>query len=125
MHIQCVIYIYNYTISVFLFFFLYFLDHIFFTFLKSLIFLWHIYIYFSHTLLSTASALRVKRQDSTTAKTEESFEKELCKDKDAGEWFRLVAGDGDACRDVIQCTSSVSLSYFFFLMLMSFHSSSA
>jgi hypothetical protein len=73
------------------------------------------------SLLSTASALRVKRQDSTTAKTEESFEKELCKDKDAGEWFRLVAGDGDACRDVIQCTSSVSLT----LMLMSFHSSSA
>lgn len=74
-----------------------------------------IYFFF----LSTVSALRVKRQDSTTAKPEESFEKELCKDKDAGEWFRLVAGDGDACRDVIQCTSSVSL------MLMSFHSSSA
>lgn len=53
-------------------------------------------------------ALRVKRQEATTAKNEESFEKELCKDKDAGEWFRLVAGDGDACRDVIQCTSSVS-----------------
>lgn len=65
-----------------------------------------LFIFFSS---STASALRVKRQDSTTAKTEESFEKELCKDKDAGEWFRLVAGDGDACRDVIQCTSSVSL----------------
>jgi hypothetical protein len=55
----------------------------------------------------SAHALRVKRQDSTTARNEESFEKELCKDKDAGEWFRLVAGDGDACRDVIQCTSSV------------------
>lgn len=53
---------------------------------------------------------RVKRQssDDTVKKTEESFEKELCKDKDAGEWFRLVAGDGDNCRDVIQCTSSVS-----------------
>ena len=40
------------------------------------------------------------------AKKEESFEVELCKDKDAGEWFRLVAGEGDNCRDVIQCTSS-------------------
>ena len=56
----------------------------------------------------TASALRVKRQDETTTKKEESFEKELCKDKDAGEWFRLVAGESDNCRDVIQCTSSVS-----------------
>lgn len=55
---------------------------------------------------------RVKRQsDDTTKKSEESFEKELCKDKEAGEWFRLVAGDGDNCRDVIQCTSSVSLFY--------------
>lgn len=62
----------------------------------------------------TASALRVKRQDSTTQKNEESFEKELCKDKDAGEWFRLVAGDGDACRDVIQCTSSVG-GFFLFI----------
>lgn len=52
---------------------------------------------------------RTKRQaDETVKKSEESFEKELCKDKDAGEWFRLVAGDGDNCRDVIQCTSSVS-----------------
>lgn len=41
-----------------------------------------------------------------TSKKEESFEVELCKDKDAGEWFRLVAGEGDNCRDVIQCTSS-------------------
>lgn len=43
-----------------------------------------------------------------TPKKEDSFEAELCKDKDAGEWFRLVAGEGDNCRDVIQCTSSVS-----------------
>lgn len=41
-------------------------------------------------------------------KKEGSFEVELCKNKDAGEWFRLVAGEGDNCRDVIQCTSSVS-----------------
>lgn len=54
--------------------------------------------------------LRFRRQATTEeAKKEESFEKELCKDKDAGEWFRLVAGEGDNCRDVIQCTSSVSL----------------
>lgn len=52
---------------------------------------------------------RAKRQsDESTTKKEESFEQELCKDKDAGEWFRLVAGEGDNCRDVIQCTSSVS-----------------
>lgn len=50
----------------------------------------------------------MKRQDETSTKKEESFEVELCKDKDAGEWFRLVAGEGDNCRDVIQCTSSVS-----------------
>jgi hypothetical protein len=49
---------------------------------------------------------RVKRQEEAPKK-EESFETELCKDKDAGEWFRLVAGEGDNCRDVIQCTSSV------------------
>lgn len=49
---------------------------------------------------------RIRRQEDTTKK-EESFETELCKDKDAGEWFRLVAGEGDNCRDVIQCTSSV------------------
>lgn len=47
--------------------------------------------------------IRAKRQDD---KKDESFESEICKDKDAGEWFRLVAGDGDNCRDVIQCTSS-------------------
>lgn len=47
---------------------------------------------------------RVKRQEEP--KKEESFESEICKDKDAGEWFRLVAGEGDNCRDVIQCTSS-------------------
>ena len=57
---------------------------------------------------STAYGHRVKRQEEIPIKKEESFEQELCKDKDAGEWFRLVAGDGDNCRDVIQCTSSVS-----------------
>lgn len=56
-----------------------------------------------------ANGARTKRQaDETSTKKEESFEQELCKDKDAGEWFRLVAGEGDNCRDVIQCTSSVS-----------------
>ncbi|KAL1396059.1 hypothetical protein pipiens_002753 [Culex pipiens pipiens] len=54
---------------------------------------------------SATASVRTKRQ-SEGEKKEESFEKELCKDKDAGEWFRLVAGDGDNCRDVIQCTSS-------------------
>jgi hypothetical protein len=40
--------------------------------------------------------------------SENDFEKELCKDRSPGEWFRLVASQaGDECRNVIQCTSSV------------------
>lgn len=54
------------------------------------------------------------RAQEEAPKKEDSFEAELCKDKDAGEWFRLVAGEGDNCRDVIQCTSSVS--YYFNLI---------
>lgn len=65
-----------------------------------------IFIYF---YFITAYGIRTKRQSEETAtKKDESFEQELCKGKDAGEWFRLVAGEGDNCRDVIQCTSSVS-----------------
>lgn len=57
-----------------------------------------------------AQSIRAKRQsEESSTKKDESFEQELCKGKDAGEWFRLVANDGDACRDVIQCTSSVSI----------------
>lgn len=75
--------------------------------------------------MGTPNNIRVKRQDEPANKKEESFETELCKDKDAGEWFRLVAGEGDNCRDVIQCTSSVSsidsraylFSYLFFSFL--------
>ena len=37
--------------------------------------------------------------------------KKLCKDKSAGELFRLKAGS-DNCRDVIQCTAAVSLLIF-------------
>ena len=48
---------------------------------------------------------RVKRQDDDA----EALEKQLCSDKGAGEWFRLETGE-DKCRDVIQCTASVSLS---------------
>lgn len=59
----------------------------------------------------------MKRQSDDSSKKEESFEQELCKDKDAGEWFRLVAGEGDNCRDVIQCTSSVSY-YYNFIAIM-------
>ena len=40
---------------------------------------------------------------------DDSFERELCKGK-GGEWFRLQAGE-DNCRDVIQCTTSVSQSW--------------
>ena len=46
----------------------------------------------------------MKRQE---AEDEEELERALCKDKGAGEWFRLETGD-DKCRDVIQCTASVS-----------------
>jgi len=50
----------------------------------------------------------VKRQsDDKEKKSAAEYEQELCKDKDAGEWFRLVAQEGDGCRDVIQCTTSV------------------
>lgn len=54
-------------------------------------------------------------QDDAAPKKDDSFEAELCKDRDAGEWFRLVSGEGDNCRDVIQCTSSVSWNYSFIL----------
>lgn len=53
-------------------------------------------------------AAHAQQSEDAAPKKEDSFEAELCKDKDAGEWFRLVAGEGDNCRDVIQCTSSVS-----------------
>lgn len=59
--------------------------------------------------ISTVSAIRVKRQSDDKSKSSEEYEQELCKDKDAGEWFRLVANEGDACRDVIQCTTSVRI----------------
>lgn len=68
-----------------------------------------------------ANGARTKRQsEDTSSKKEESFEQELCKDKDAGEWFRLVAGEGDNCRDVIQCTSSVRHNFFFIYYLFNF-----
>lgn len=54
-----------------------------------------------------ADGHRWRRQADDAAKKDDSLEQELCKDKDAGEWFRLVAGEGDNCRDVIQCTASV------------------
>ena len=38
---------------------------------------------------------------------EEELERQLCEGKGAGEWFRLETGS-DKCRDVIQCTASVS-----------------
>lgn len=65
-------------------------------------------LFFLFRLPKIANAIRVKRQEENKDKKEETFEQELCKDKDAGEWFRLVANDGDSCRDVIQCTTSVS-----------------
>lgn len=60
--------------------------------------------------LANVDAHRWRRQadDREAPKKDDSLEVELCKDKDAGEWFRLVAGEGDNCRDVIQCTASVS-----------------
>lgn len=71
------------------------------------------FVFFPLYVNVTAHGLRTKRQsDETSTKKDESFEQELCKGKDAGEWFRLVAGEGDNCRDVIQCTSSVSRTTF-------------
>ena len=55
-------------------------------------------------LLYLAEVHRVRRQEAD----EEELEKQLCADKGAGEWFRLETGE-DKCRDVIQCTASVSL----------------
>ncbi|XP_070508728.1 chitin deacetylase 1-like isoform X2 [Chironomus tepperi] len=58
-------------------------------------------------LVILSNAVRVKRQsDDKEKKSAAEYEQELCKDKDAGEWFRLVAQEGDGCRDVIQCTTS-------------------
>ncbi len=51
-----------------------------------------------------AEVHRVKRQEAD----EEELERQLCLDKGAGEWFRLETG-ADKCRDVIQCTASVSV----------------
>ncbi|CAG0888418.1 unnamed protein product [Cyprideis torosa] len=57
------------------------------------------------TLLALAVA--VHGQDQAASDNENDFEKELCKDRNAGEWFRLVATEAsDECRNVIQCTSS-------------------
>merc|ERR1712008_429904 len=36
---------------------------------------------------------------------EDELQRQLCKDKEAGEWFRLETGK-KKCRDVIQCTVS-------------------
>ena len=61
-------------------------------------------------LVSGFSGYRVKRQE---AEDEEELERALCKDKGAGEWFRLEQGE-DKCRDVIQCTASVSFIQFIY-----------
>ncbi len=57
--------------------------------------------------------LRVKRED------DEELEKQLCADKSAGEWFRLETGD-DKCRDVIQCTVSVTMNNYFMTKILKF-----
>ncbi|XP_066942872.1 chitin deacetylase 1-like isoform X2 [Macrobrachium rosenbergii] len=58
-------------------------------------------------LLGIASGEIVKRQAATVSEPTEdeadAFTKELCRDKGAGEWFRLDLND---CRDVIQCTEA-------------------
>ena len=52
------------------------------------------------------SGYRVKRQDSDDE--EEDTQKKICEEAgaEAGEWFRLQAGE-DKCRDVVSCTASV------------------
>lgn len=76
--------------------------------------------------LINCASLAIVEANATPAPTivdDDSFEKELCKAKEAGEWFRLQAGEGDNCRDVIQCTSSVRwpihLNYYLFFSLLS------
>lgn len=71
----------------------------------------HILLFFLSKGSCDSLLSRIKRQQSAATgetKKEESFENEICKDKDAGEWFRLTGQEGDSCRDVIQCTSSVN-----------------
>lgn len=57
-------------------------------------------------LLLFTLTITIHGQDGEKDKSTEEFERELCKDKEAGEWFRLVGGEGNGCRDVIQCTNS-------------------
>ncbi|GBP21488.1 hypothetical protein EVAR_12089_1 [Eumeta japonica] len=58
-------------------------------------------------LRSCADSSRWRRQAAEeSAKKDDAVE--ICKDKDAGEWFRIQGGEGDNCRDVIQCTASVT-----------------
>lgn len=85
---------------------------------KFNIYLYKCYIY-CHIVLADGHRWRRQADDS---KKDESLEQELCKDKDAGEWFRLVAGEGDNCRDVIQCTASVSVigEYYFSIHIYNF-----
>ena len=69
--------------------------------MKSILLILKTLFYF---FLAEVPLERIKRQDLD----EDALEKQLCSDKGAGEWFRLETGQ-DKCRDVIQCTSSVSV----------------
>ena len=59
------------------------------------------------------SGYRVKRQDSDDE--EEDTQKKICEEAgaEAGEWFRLQAGE-DKCRDVVSCTASVRIIFILF-----------
>ncbi len=63
---------------------------------------------------------RIKRQQQQQQQDgdknkKEDYETEICKDRDAGEWFRISPKEDDSCRDVIQCTSSVRIMFCFII----------
>ena len=62
--------------------------------------------FYFHFSADAFSGYRVKRQDSDDE--EEDTQKRICEEAgaEAGEWFRLQAGN-DKCRDVVSCTASV------------------
>ena len=68
-------------------------------------FLWYFHFHFCFSA-DAFSGYRVKRQDNDDE--EEDTQKRICEEAgaEAGEWFRLQAGN-DKCRDVVSCTASV------------------
>ena len=61
----------------------------------------------------SGSCERVKRQEPQLDDDGEAYQRQICLNKDPGEWFRLDIQD---CRDVVQCTEAVSVNIFHFLL---------